>query len=265
MSPLGSNENAGLTKVKNPNDIGVVLAFDNDFTPTSFKNFLVRAIKPTVDSTDLLQRKTITETELAKLSDMTLAPIGGIEESKENVAGSEEEAKKDDDKTEPSSPKKENEVIRFFVKVDFMNTLVKATTEALKELTKSDEDGLKSSVKLLMKEVAFTLLQGRHQYKLRSNESSQNAIARAFSIAQSQVDKGKGFVTFILNPNWYPARTESKWDTTDIRCITANKDIEIEPETEQSNFSPTDVGGGINASTNKQAFSEFSNEVVKTI
>ena len=165
MSSPGPSENAGLTKVKNPNDIGVVLAFDNEFTPTSFKNFLTRAIKPTVDSTDLLQRKTITETELAKLSDMTLA-IGGIEESKENVAGSEEEAKKDDDKTKPLSPKKENEVIRFFVKVDFMNTLEKATTKALKELTKGDEDGLKSSVKLLMKEVAFTLLQGRHQYKL---------------------------------------------------------------------------------------------------
>ena len=72
-------------------------------------------------------------------------------------------------------------------------------------------------------------------------------------------------VTFVIHPNWYAARTESKWDTNDIRCITANKDLEIKPETKQSSFSPTDVGGGLNASKNEQAFLDFSHELVTTI
>ena len=159
-------------RVKNPDEIGVVITFDSDITPSSFKDFLIRAIKPTVDSKDLLQRKTITETELAQLSDLTLAPIGGAEESKDDAGDSKEEAKKDDDKNDPVPPKKEKEVVRFFVKSDFMNTLHKATIKALEEMTLDDVDGLESSIRQLMKAVAFTLLQGKHQVNLRSGDNS---------------------------------------------------------------------------------------------
>ena len=166
MSYSGSSENIGLTKVKNPDEIGVVITFDSDITPSSFKDFLIRAIKPTVDSKDLLQRKTITESEFAQLLDPTLAPIGGAEESKDDAVDFKEEAKKDDGKIDPPPPKKEKEVIRFFVKKDFMNTLQKATIKALEGMTLNDEDGLKSSINQLMKAVAFNLLQGRNQTKL---------------------------------------------------------------------------------------------------
>ena len=261
MSYSGSSENIGLTKVKNPDEIGIVLTFDSNITPSSFKDFLICAIKPTVDSKDLLQRKTITESEFAQLSDPTLAPTGGAEESKDDAIDS-----KDDDTIDPPPPKKEREVIRFFVKKDFMNTLQKATIKALEGMTLNDEGGLKSSINQLMKAVAFNLFQGRNQTKLQSDENSQNAIARAFTFAQSQVTKNGGaMVTFVLHPNWYAARTESKWDTHDIRCITANKDLEIKPETKQSSFSPTDVGGGLNASKNKRTFVEFSHKLVTTI
>ena len=121
-----------------------------------------------------------------------------------------------------------------------------------------------------MKEVAFNLLQGRNQTKLQSGDNSQNAIARAFTFAQSQVTKhGGAMVTFILHPEWYPARMETKWDAKDITCITANKDLAKDlaskPVTEANSSSLFDVGGGLDASRNKRTFAEFSHKLVTTI
>ena len=76
-------------------------------------------------------------------------------------------------------------------------------------------------------------------------------------------------VTFVLHPNWYAARTESKWDTNDIRCITVDKEIAknlaSKPTTEESNSSIFDVGGGLEASRNERTFAEFSHNLNTTI
>ena len=123
MSYSGSSEYIGLTRVKDPNEIGVKITWNRDITPSKFKDFLICALNPTVDSKDLLQRKSIPESVFAKLLDPTLVPLGGTEETKDDAVDSEDETKKDDDKSDPPNPKKkEKEVIKFFVKKDFIPT-----------------------------------------------------------------------------------------------------------------------------------------------
>ena len=74
-------------------------------------------------------------------------------------------------------------------------------------------------------------------------------------------------VTFVLNPEWYAARAEAKWDPKDITCITANKDIAFDepPAAKESSFSPFGVGGGLDASKSKRMFTDFSHKLVTTI
>ena len=167
MSSSGSSDYIGLTKVKNPDEISVKLIWNREIKPSKFKDFLICALNPTVDSKDLLQRKSIPESAFAKLLDPTLVPLGETEEVKDDAVDSEDEATKDDDKSDPPNPKKkEKEVIKFFVKKDFITTLQNAVIKALHGMTLNDEEGLKSSINQLIKEVAFNLLQGRNQTKL---------------------------------------------------------------------------------------------------
>ena len=106
MSYSGSSEYIGLTKVKNPDEISVKIIWNREIKPSKFKDFLIRALNPTVDSKDLLQRKSIPESVFAKLLDPTLVPLGGTEEAKDDAVESEDETTKDDDKSDPLNPTK---------------------------------------------------------------------------------------------------------------------------------------------------------------
>ena len=78
---------------------------------------------------------------------------------------------------------------------------------------------------------------------------------------------GIGTVTFVLDPEWHPAKAEAKWNSKDIACITANEDGKFDepPASKESGPSPFDVDGGLNASKTERMFSDFSHNLVKTI
>ena len=108
MSYSDSSEYIGLTKVKNPDDIGVKLVWNKDIKPSKFKEFITSTLVPTVDSSELLQRKSIPESLYKKLLDPSLEPIGGTEETKDNKEDSDNGETKDDaNKNGPLDPKKE--------------------------------------------------------------------------------------------------------------------------------------------------------------
>ena len=168
MPYSASSEYISLIKVVNPDDIGVEILLNKEIKPFKFKDLIISALAPSVDSTALLQRKSILESFYAKLLDPSLEPLGGTEETKDNAGDSDNgEAKKDNEKNGPSDPKKKDkEVVKFFVKPDFIPILTKAVVEALHGMTLHDEECLESCINQLIAKVAFNLLLGRNPTKL---------------------------------------------------------------------------------------------------